>query len=101
FSLNVQHFEFDTCIVIVRFRRIFNHSHVNIPFESRDGKSILLVMSPGPQPISIHVPDILFKSLANSFITIDALCFCIPLEEAYFAGFTMFNCLYYYTLHHY
>ncbi|KYN28014.1 hypothetical protein ALC57_02591 [Trachymyrmex cornetzi] len=128
FSLNVQHFEFETCIVIVRFRRIFNHDHANIhtykiielknnfytalrrkicyflpiitAFESRDGKSILFVMSPGPQPTSIHVPDILFKSLANSFIAIDTPRFCISLKEACSAGF-IFNCLYYYTLRYY
>ncbi|KYM85729.1 hypothetical protein ALC53_04510, partial [Atta colombica] len=98
FSLNVQHFEFETCIII-HFRRIFNHGHVNIPFESRDGKSILYVMSPGPQPTSIHVPDILFKSLANSFIAINTPRFCISLKLACSAGFTMFDCLYYILLY--
>ncbi|KYQ56403.1 hypothetical protein ALC60_04676 [Trachymyrmex zeteki] len=101
FSLNVQYFEFETCIVTVRFLRIFNHGHLNITFESRDGKSILFVISPGPQPISIHIPDLLFRSLANSSITIDMAHFCISFEEAYFAGFVMFDCLHYHTLRHY
>ncbi|KYN34590.1 hypothetical protein ALC56_11078 [Trachymyrmex septentrionalis] len=98
FSLNVQHFEFETCVVTVRFLCIFNHGHVNIKFESRDGRRILFVMSPGPQPTSIHIPDIFFKSLVNSFITIDTARFCISFEEMYFVGFAMFDCLHYYML---
>ncbi|KYN44463.1 hypothetical protein ALC56_01161 [Trachymyrmex septentrionalis] len=83
----------DVLFITIYATQNFSKKLNSVSFELRDGKSILFVMSPGPQPTSIHVPDILFKSLVNSFITIDTPRFCISLKQTCSAGFTMFNCV--------
>lgn len=78
-----------TSIFVIIFLQFIILLPIICAFEPREGNRKSFVISPGPQPMSIHFPRIFIKSSLNSSIIDDILFFWTLSNSLYILGFSI------------